>query len=700
MRSGLTVVAGLLLAVATVVGIPSTAFAEDPVDFGASHVLDKVGALGSRESEVTAALDTLYSDTRTDLYVAFVDSFTGAADREQWAAETADRNGMGTNDVLLAVATDDREYQLSAPNDFALTDAQLSEVQLTAIEPALRQNDWAGAAIGAARGLEASLTGKQVTAPDITPGKANPQSSGGGGLNFFWIFIVGVVILGAFLFFRGRRRRTAVAPGTPGAPPVPAGPPAVPTAELKQRAGSALVQTDDAVRTSEQELQFAIAQYGAEATTQFRAALDAAEGQLKQAFGLQQKLDDAVPDTEEQIRAWYGEIIDLCAAANAALDEQADAFTELRQLEKNAPQELAAATGEADAVERRIGEAETRRAALATGYSDDAIATVADNDDQARARLEFARTALSHAGERLAAGETAAAAVAIRAGQESVDQAKLLIDAIDRLGADLQEAARSVTATIADLETDLIRARGLPAGDASGVNVPGVIAATEQVLADARSQLSGGRTNPLDLARRLDAANTQMDAVLSGARDAQVQAQRARGALSNVMLSAHSRISAAQDFITARRGAIGPDARTRLTEAGRLLSQADAQAATDPALALATAQRADSLAAEAISLAQSDVDGYMGGDPFGDVFRGGGRPRSGGMMGGGGGGTLGAVLGGIIISSVLNGGGGGGGGMFGGGGGGGGMFGGGGGGSFGGSGGFGGSGHRGGGGRF
>lgn len=701
-------VAALVVAVTTVIAFPAAAHAEDPVEFGASHIVDTVNALGDREPEVTAALDDLFAGSGTDLYVAYVDSFTGAADRTQWADETLTRNGFGTGDVLLAVATGDREYQLRTAGGLDLTDAQLTEVQLVAIEPALRENDWAGAAIGAAQGIEASLNGEPVTTPEITPGQAAP-SAGGGGFNPFWLFILVVLAVGALLFFRGRKRRSQVTAGAGRGQqqPEPVGAPPVPTAELKQRAGSALVQTDDAVRTSEQELQFAIAQYGGNSTGAFQTALDTAKKQLRQAFTLQQKLDDAVPDTEEQVRAWYSEIIDLCTAANAALDEQADAFAELRQLEKNAPAELASIRSEADAALRRTGEAEAKLAQLASTYSEDAIATVADNDDQARARLDFARDALEEASGRLNAGDASAAAVLLRAAEEAVDQAKLLVDAIDRLRADLDKAARSVNSTIADLEADLITARGMSTRDAGSANLPGVIAATEQAIATARARLSAGRANPLEVVRQLDAANAQMDSVLHGVRGAQAQAQRARDVLGQVLLSAQARVSAAEDFIMARRGAVGTDARTRLVEASRLVEQAEAQANNDPATALAIAQRADSLASQAIELARDDVNGYMDDDPFsgmmggqrrGGGMMGGGMMRGGGMMGGGSG-TMGAVLGGILISSVLSGGGG----MFGGGGGGGGMFGGGGGGfggGFSGSGGFGGAGHRGGGGSF
>ncbi|RNE63612.1 TPM domain-containing protein [Cryobacterium tepidiphilum] len=677
--------AGLLLAVC-LVGVPTAAHAEDPVQFGADHILDKAGVLGDRADEVEAAISTLYDETRVDLFIAYVDSFTGVDDSQRWADVTFDSNGMGASDVLLAVAAGDRQYQLSVAPDFALTDAQLAEVESVAIEPALHENDWAGAGIGAAEGLAASLQGQPVTTPDITPGEAAPApSSGGGGWGVFWLIVVAAIVIGAIIFFARRGKKAAAVSKAP------AGPPPVPTDTLRQRAGRALVETDDAVKTSEQELGFAVAAYGTDSTAPFRTALATAKGQLRDAFTLQQKLDDAVPDTEAQQRDWYQQIIALCEKANDELDEQAEAFDQLRALEKNAPAAAASVAQEADAVEPGIADAEKKVHALAAGYSDAAVATVADNPEQARERLVFARDTLEKAQASLAGGDTSTAAVGIRAAEEAVDQAKLLVQAVDTLGASLQKAAQGVMATIADLETDLVSARALVSGnrvpvDAAG-GISGVVATTQHVVDEAKSALASGKTNPLDLVQRLQEANTRMDAVLKGVRDAEVQAQRTREALNQTFISADSRVSAAEDFITARRGAVGPEARTRVAEARRLLGQAQAEARTDPARALTTANRANSLAADAAQLAQDDVAGFGG---FGQAGYG---PVGYGRGGyGGGGGGMGAILGGILIGSVL-GGGGGGGGMFGGGGGG--DFGG-----FGGSGGFGGGGHRGGGGRF
>jgi len=128
-----------------------------------------------------------------------------------------------------------------------------------------------------------------------------------------------------------------------------------------------------------------------------------------------------------------------------------------------------------------------------------------------------------------------------------------------------------------------------------------------------------------------------------------MKAQRAQQMVGQQILQAHAQVSAAEDYIVARRGAIGAEARTRLAEAGAALVQAQQLQSANPEQALQYAQRANQLAGQAIQYAQNDVSAFQG-------------PGSSGMLGGGGnsggGGMLGAVLGGIVINSLLGGGGG------------------------------------------
>ncbi|MGW9181992.1 TPM domain-containing protein [Agromyces sp. NPDC055661] len=644
-RGRTSAVLGIIVGAVLALGATAPAMAEDPVDFGQSPIVDTVGALSGSTAEVEAAIERATDATGRQLFVAYVDEFTNPEAADAWANDTAIGNNMGAEDYLLAVAVDGRAYYLSADANASLSDAELARISQDVIEPKLRDGDWAGAAIAAADAI----------------GGGSAGGGGGGGWGWVIFLVVAAVVVAIIAIVLARRRRKSKAEAGPAGPPQPS------IDELRRQAGSALVQADDAVKTSDDELGFAVASYGEAATADFKAALDGAKGKVAEAFSLQQQLDDADPDTDDERRAWYSGIIRLAGEADAILDEQAEKFDELRALERNAPAELQRVQGEADAAAARVSAAPQRLAALTGTYAASAVAPIADNPAQADARLAFAREELAQAATAVAAQRASDAAVGIRAAEESVDQAVLLADAIDRLATDLAAADQAVSAGVADLEADVQTARGL--GD------PGAATLADRVAGEAaalRAGLGAPGRDPLAAQARVQQVNTEIDAAIAGVRNAAEQRARAEAQLGRSLATARAQVQAAEDYLVARRGAVGAEARTRLAEAGRLLVEAEALAPTDPAGALTTAQRAESLARTALSLAQQDVGG------FGGAMGGGFGAGYGAQQGGGGGGDLfGAVLGGILINSVLGGGGGGGGGMFGGGGSSGGGFGGG-----------------------
>ncbi|MEU7600014.1 TPM domain-containing protein [Streptomyces sp. NPDC040724] len=635
--------------------------AEDPVTLSRQgQITDRVGALGDRQAAVAAALDELYADRRVQLFVAYVDDFSGRS-AQSWADATAQKNGLGQNDLLLAVATGARQYAYSADVDSGFTEQQLATVARTAIEPALRQNDWAGAAIGAANGYNAVLGGQPVPVPTITPGPADPGggASGENGAGDFVLPVVAVGAAGALAAYAYTRRKRKTAAGggrgTTTGPGWPEGAPdRLPLPELDGRARTLLVETDDAVRTSTEELGFASAQFGEEAVVPFTGAVEYAKGELTHAFRLRQQLDDAYPEDDATRRRMLDEIVARCTEANRRLDAESADFDRLRDLEKNAPQALAAVEERYLELTGRATTAEATLTALTRRYADSASAPVAAGPEQAKDRLLFAATHLGLAHAALDAGQNGPAAVHVRAVEGAVDQAATLVDAVERRAQELAEAAGKLTGALNETETDLADARGLLTGTAEGTSTAdlrGRIGRAEAVLADVRQEEASGRYDPIDALRRIEEADAALDEALAGARERESGRQRAVALLDQAMLSARSAIGAATDYVTTSRGAVGSRARTRLAEAGRHLERAGSLAAADPSGALAEAQRADALAREAQQLAEQDVRGYQ--DPY--------AGRRGGQGG--------AVLGGIILGEILRGGGGfgGGGGGFGGG---------------------------------
>lgn len=667
-------VTGALFAGSSVV-FPEHAYADPPVELGSSHVLDKAGVLGGTTATVEKSLDDLYASTGIDLFVAYVPTFTDPTDAADWANTAAGLNNLGTDDYLLAVATDGRAYHLSAAADSPLTDDQLTSIE-RAVETPLHDDDWAGAALAASAGLSdaaaggdgagnanaGSGSGGNEDNPGSNSGSDTSSAGGGSGAGFVWFLILAVVVVGLIVFFVSRRQsagRVASRGGSPGGTAGRDGPvdelAGLSLKELQRRSASTLVATDDAITTSEQELGFAVAQYGTDATGGFHKALDVAKAQLRDAFTLQQKLDDATPDTEQEQRQWRGQIIRLCEQANDALDEQTDAFDELRALEKTAPAAIARITADIKDLEPRLVQAEATLADLSGRYAAPALSTVRDNVTQARERLAFASTAESAANDKLAAGQSGPAAVALRAAEGSVQQTVVLLDAIDRLKTDLDASRQSIAAAIADLEGDVAQAKALAGAGTPGLD--GVIASVGQTIADAKVALGAPILDPAATADRLETANQHIDGTLHGIRDAQQQEARTRSALGQTLLAAHSKVSAAHDFIAARRGAVGAEARTRLAEASRLAQQADSQQGSDPAAALAAAQRSGTLASQAIQFAQNDMDGFRasGDGGWGDLFGAGTAGQVRGGSRGMGGMIAGAILGGLLSGGLSGG---------------------------------------------
>jgi len=679
----------------------------------ADRVTDRAGVLDpAAKTRVQQAVDGLRAEKGYDLFVVYVRSFDGAQP-QQWADRAGQLSQLGRNDVLLAVATQDRAYYVSYAQDFPLSQQTTDAIADKDVEPRLVANDWAGAAVGLADGLRSG----------------GPASSGGGGIGVGGLVVGGVAVagIGGYLLVRRRRRAKAAAPADAPAPET--GEFAdVKTDDLAYRGSQALLDVDDAVRRSEVELSAARAHFGDAAVAEFAAALDAARGEMLRGFTLRQQLDDDVPEDEPTKRRMLAEIITVCRAADERLDAQVAAFDQLRNLEATAPEYLAGLATRLDATNGRLPVAEARWAALQKQYAPGSWEPAAGNLDQARSLLTGAAAELAEAREALAAapgaesgataasppvpggvgeagdnapaappaapepeagerGGRSAAVVAGRAAEQAMTQAEALLDGIGRLGAELAAAGERITTARAETEQDIAEARALlAAGESGGASgeLSGLVARAESALASATAAQNASPPDPMAALRLIDEADTALDRGLVTARDAQAASRRAAAARDQALLTARPAVAAAEDFIASRRGAVGTDARTRLAEAQRHLAQAQVPG-INPAAALAEAQAADTLARQSLDLARSDVQ----------------RWSSGGGAAGGMGGGLAGELGGLVLGGILAGGfsGGRGGGYSGGysrGGGFGGGFGGGSSGGFGGSGG----GRRGGGGRF
>jgi hypothetical protein len=632
----------------------------------------------SEEQQVDNALGELQDDGTT-LYVVYVDDFGDLAG-PAWAQQAFQLRGLGQGDAILAVATETRSVGYGTGPGTEVSGSELGEIVSKDVEPKLSDGDWAGAAI--------------TLADELKPG-----DGGAGALGV----LAGIAVVGGggYALLRSRRKRKAARAAEQAARARAEAEAAArdpyhgtPTEQLKFRASEQLLALDEAVKTSELDLAYARSQYGEQPVAGFQQALDQSKAELARAFTIRQELDDDVPEDEPTQRRMLAELLQLTGAADARLDDQAGAYARLRQLQESAPQSLAALTPAIQTARAQVPAAERTLADLQQRYAPSAWSAVAANATETGARIDLAEQAVAQGQAELDAGRPAGAVPAIRAAEDALAQSRTLLEAVDKLAAELAATGARFAEVRAETEKDIAEARSMLAGN---VDTPGLreqLARAEAALATALAQQQprdGALPDPLAAVRQLDEADLAREAALEPARDARQQQERAAAHLQQAYRAAEASVSVAGDFIATRRGAVGSSARTRLAEAERYLDEASRLGSTDPLGALRAAQRSDMLAQQALAAAQQDVDDYTSGGYGGRGYGGGygGRGYGGGGSGFGAG-VAGGVLGSILLGGLGGGYGGGyGGGGFGGGGGGdfgGGDFGGGGGGDFGGGG--------------
>ncbi len=150
---------------------------------------------------------------------------------------------------------------------------------------------------------------------------------------------------------------------------------------------------------------------------------------------------------------------------------------------------------------------------------------------------------------------------------------------------------------------------------------------------------AGSSADPLGAFTRLTKADAELDRLLATVAEEQATAERLNRTLEQALFTAQSRVRAVSDYIDTRRGSVGPEARTRLAEASRQLQAAVDKRSTDVSEAIARANSAAALAAQAQSLANDDVQSAQ--RAYAARY--------------GGGGNMGAMMGGIIIGDMLGG---------------------------------------------
>jgi uncharacterized membrane protein YgcG len=588
----------------------------------AGRVTDDVDAIEGRDAELIAALEEVAERAGVVLY-AFYTATTGDLSVTDYADATAEVNSLGGRDALLVVALEDRTYALWVGDSLRLSDREVDTVLLRDVEPRLAAGDFYGAAVGAGNGLAQALGAEP--APTRPPAAEDGEAAGGGGILAGLLLLVGLLGGGTWGWSRIQARRGAKR--------------AVEerdrrTGELAREVNSRLLASDEAVRDADQELAFAEAQFREADVEPFREALTHARTELHAAFEARQRLDDDIPETHEQRVALLTEIIDRTNRLDEVLTAGHAQLDELRDLERTAPEVLAALPARIAAVSQQLTAAQPLLESVQAIAADSAEA-VDGNLVEAGKRVTSAQEAVLAGQEALAAAEVGSASTAarfVRDAEEALAEAAVLIEGVEHLAESAAHAELELDATLARAATALNEARtAVSRAGAPGMEEP--LAEAQTLFAQADAQVGGGGDILAGYELALG-ASAAADRVLAEVAEAEQARARARASADAALRSAEVAYRRAEDYLAGRRRGVGREARTRLQEAERHLLQAQSLLDTDEGEAAQQAARAERLANEAYRIARSDFDDYdryqgpFGRGPYGGGWGGRGRNRT------------------------------------------------------------------------
>ncbi|WP_127794291.1 hypothetical protein [Agromyces sp. LHK192] len=372
-----------------------------------------------------------------------------------------------------------------------------------------------------------------------------------------------------------------------------------------------IVRADEAIREGRREVAYAEAQFGRAAASPLADAVEQGARMLREALFLQQRLDDAEPDTAAERRTWSGRIIDGCRTAVGLVDDAAATLASAREAERDVPTELPDVRDRVAGLTDRLTRADASVAHLAERFAGSALAGAAADREAASTSLGDAEAALDDVRSAQARSGHSAAEMLGRA-RAAADDAERRIAAVERVESDLAAAVETARVEARRLDDELARARTDRDTASSGADAadPALAAATVAlgvVLRDTAVLLAEpapARTDPFLRRDRLRAARDRLEAARAEMQRSSSRLHGARSALGGALAIAESHLVVARGLIERGRGRVGADARTRLAEAERQLVIARQE--PDPVAALDAARRAAARAADAEALARYD----------------------------------------------------------------------------------------------
>lgn len=593
-----SVMTALLALMMAMVGFGGVAFAEEPITIK-TNVTDETGTV-SDVSAIETTLMELRDQTGNSLYVVFVNDF-GDTGYQSWARQSFQQTGLDNDDSLIAIAVDSHQMSVHSGGS-GFTKDQLEKAINSAVTDKWHNDDWAG-------GFDA----------------LSKNLSGGGGFSGTSIIILLVLLAagGAFLYIRSTRQKKAVERKA-----------TTDLLALQKQASEALLGADDGVRAAAGELEFARAEFGIEATAPFAAALAQAQQAVQQAFHIQKRLDDDIPETPQEQVQLNSQILQLTGNARTTIAQHEAGFQEMRDLASRVLENLDEQETRSREIASRVETARAQLDSLKMMYPESALESLSSYPAQIETLLNAAHQAINEGRTIATQGEKSSAVPYARLAEDALRQARSLADNVANARGALEKALADVRTGVASISSDVSDAKRLGKGDA-------LIAARQADAERVIAYASGSQVDPFRAVAQLTEAENALDAALAGVRNAEEIRQKAQQMAERNRAAARSSIDEADEYIDRYSRYVPGRARTQLAAANAAFAGGDAS--RDPQGASSSYEQANSLAKDALLIATRGVN-----DAQRSQFGGGPMRNSGSDWG--------SILGGMIIGSLLSGG--------------------------------------------
>ncbi|MFT4246261.1 MAG: hypothetical protein QM571_07110 [Micrococcaceae bacterium] len=406
--------------------------------------------------------------------------------------------------------------------------------------------------------------------------------------------------------------------------------------ELDAKASAALVDLDDALRAGDEELNFAIAEFGEVATTRYKNGLVEANYQLKQSYSLRQIIDSSRYSSLVEAQSILEEIIGRSEESLRMLELERSVFDDLREQRDDVEDRLSSIREDFRLKVIDIRNTDKLLEKLKEKYAPIALQEIEDNVEQAKDRVIFAENEIDEAQDYITTGNKGMAVMKVRYAEHALMQTQQLVDSVQRRAEGLKKATKSLYSKQDELNRELAEANKIAEDSKHKVRIQRAIVRVENTIQEIKDAEKHNTVNPFDASRKINDARVNLEESLAIVRDEDIKKVKAQESLDHALLVAESQISATEDFIMARRGAVGADARVKLALAKKTYEEAKELVERKVVKSLDLAHQAEQLATESAELAKVDVRRFNAEYETQD------KP------------TTGAALGGMLLDSLLN----------------------------------------------